>query len=62
MDASSLADVLRACLPELARDTVAAIGREVPEYARSLDGPWGQALRDGVEGALARFVDELDGT
>ena len=61
MEAPGLAEALRPCLPELARETVAAIGSEVDGYARSLDGPWGQALRDGVEGALARFLDELEG-
>ena len=61
MEAPELADALRACLPDLARETVEAIGREVPGYARSLDGPWGRTLRDGVEGALARFLDELEG-
>lgn len=55
----SLAGALRPVLPDLARDTVAAIGREVPDYARSLEGPFGRALRGGVEQALARFVDEL---
>jgi PucR C-terminal helix-turn-helix domain len=55
----SLAGALRPVLPDLARDTVAAIGSEVPDYARSLEGPFGKALRGGVEQALARFVDEL---
>lgn len=55
----SLAAALRPVLPELSRDTVAAIGREVPDYARSLDGPFGQALLGGVQVALERFVDEL---
>ncbi len=57
----SLAAALRPVLPELAQDTVAAIGREVPDYARSLEGPFGEALRSGVEVALERFVDELSG-
>jgi len=57
----SLAAALRPVLPELAQDTVAAIGREVPDYARSLEGPFGQALRVGVQVALERFVDELSG-
>lgn len=59
--APSLAAALRPCLPELARDTVAAIGREVPDYSRALEGAWAQTLRGGVEAALERFVDELDG-
>ncbi len=57
----SLAAALRPVLPELARDTVAAIGREVADYARSLEGPFGDALRAGVQLALERFVDELAG-
>jgi len=57
----SLAAALRPVLPELAEATVEAIGREVPDYARSLEGPFGQALRSGVELALERFVDELAG-
>lgn len=57
----SLAAALRPVLPELAQDTVAAIGREVPDYARSLEGPFGETLRSGVEVALERFVDELAG-
>lgn len=57
----SLAAALRPVLPELAQDTVAAIGREVPDYARSLEGEFGQALRSGVQVALERFVDELSG-
>lgn len=58
---SSLAAALRPVLPGLASDTVAAIGREVPDYARSLEGPFGQTLRAGVQVALERFVDELAG-
>ncbi|HSD80828.1 MAG TPA: helix-turn-helix domain-containing protein [Solirubrobacteraceae bacterium] len=56
----SLAAALRPTLPDLAAQTIAAIGREVPDYARPLEGPFGRALRTGVERALARFVDELE--
>jgi hypothetical protein len=55
----SLADALRPTLPGLAEETIAAIGREVPDYRRPLEGPFGQALRMGVERALARFVDGI---
>lgn len=58
----SLAAALRPVLPELAQDTIAAIGQEVPDYARSLEGPFGEGLRRGVEVALGRFVDELAGS
>jgi hypothetical protein len=47
-------------LPELADEIVAAIGREVPDYARPVEGPFGRALRTGVEAALARFVDGIE--
>jgi hypothetical protein len=56
----SLGAALRPTLPDLAARTIAAIGEEVPDYARPLEGPFGQALRTGVERALARFVDELE--
>jgi PucR C-terminal helix-turn-helix domain len=54
-----LAVALRPVLPELAEATIAAIGREVPPYARPLEGPFGRALRAGVEQALERFVDGI---
>lgn len=56
----SLGAALRPTLPGLAAETIAAIGREVPDYARPLEGPFGRALRLGVERALERFVDELE--
>ena len=54
-----LADALRPVLPGLAEEIISAIGREVPDYARPLEGPFGRALRVGVERALRRFVDDL---
>jgi hypothetical protein len=54
-----LANVLRPTLPRVADEVVGAIGREVPEYARPLEGPFGQALRVGVEQALAGFVEGI---
>src|SRR3954447_5278786 len=56
----ALAQALRPALPGLAADIIATIGREVPDYARPLEGPFGRALRMGVERALQRFVDELE--
>lgn len=53
----SLAAALRPVLPELAEATIAAIGREVPDYARPMEGPFGQGVRLGVQRALSRFVD-----
>jgi hypothetical protein len=54
-----LADALRPGLPSLADDIIAEIGREVPEYRRPLEGPFGRGLRFGVERALGRFVEAL---
>src|SRR3954471_18072883 len=54
-----LADALRPGLPGLAEEIIAAIGREVPEYRRPLEGPFGRGLRAGVERALGRFVEAL---
>ena len=56
----ALAGALRPTLPGLADEMIAAIGREVPDYARPLEGPFGQGLRMGVERALARFVDAIE--
>ena len=50
-----VADVLRPELPGLADEIVAELSRGVPAYARPLEGPFGQALRMGVEEALGRF-------
>jgi PucR C-terminal helix-turn-helix domain len=55
-----LANALRPALPELAQDIIVAIGREIPDYARPLEGPFGRALRVGVERALARFVNSIE--
>jgi hypothetical protein len=54
-----LATALRPILPELADDIIGAIGREVPDYARPLEGPFGRALRVGVQRALGRFLEAL---
>src|SRR4051795_7821288 len=56
----SLAAALRPALPELSDAIIAAIGTEVPAYARPLEGPFGRALRVGVRTALARFVDGIE--
>src|SRR5438132_12250627 len=55
-----LATALRPILPGLAEETIGAIGREVPDYRRPLEGPFGAALRAGVERALRRFVDLIE--
>ena len=51
-----VADVLRPELPALADEIVAELSRGVPDYARPLEGPFGKALRTGVEEALGRFT------
>src|SRR4029453_2715280 len=51
-----VADVLRPDLPALADEIVAGLSRGVPAYARPLEGPFGEALRTGVEDALGRFT------
>jgi hypothetical protein len=55
-----LAAALRPALPDLVQEIIAAIGRDVPDYARPLEGPFGRALRVGVQRALARFVDAIE--
>ena len=54
------AAALRPVLPDLAAEIIRAIGEEVPDYSRPLEGPFGLALRDGVERALRRFVDSIE--
>jgi hypothetical protein len=52
-------EVADAIEPELAAVTgeiLETIGREVPEYARPLEGEFGRALRTGVSEALRQFV------
>ena len=53
----SLAAVLRPELPSLADEIITAIRDKIPEYARPIDGPYGQIMRTGVEQALTSFVD-----
>ncbi len=43
-------------LPELSREIVAAIQREIPEYSRPLRGDFGRGIQTGVEQALRRFL------
>src|SRR5207302_5007217 len=46
-------------LPDLSEEVLAAIGREVPEYMRPLEGAFGRELRTGVTEALRRFLGLL---
>jgi hypothetical protein len=51
-----VADVLEPELPAIADAILRAIGEEVPEYARPLEGAFGRDVRTGVEQALERFL------
>ena len=51
-----------AMLPGLSREIVAVIRQQIPEYRRSLDGPYGKATRRGVEEALTTFVAQITRT
>src|SRR4051794_7102429 len=57
----AIADVLRPVLPGLGEEIIGVIGREIPDYERPMEGLFGQMVRLGVETALVRFVDDLDG-
>ncbi len=52
-----LAGILRPELPSLSDEIITAIRDAIPEYARPMDGPYGQVMRTGVEQALTSFVD-----
>ena len=59
MRASQLAAILRPELPDLAHEIIAEIRARIPEYARPMDGPYGHALRTGVQEALTSFFDSV---
>ena len=54
------AGVLRPVLPSLADEIIVAIAREVPDYARAMEGEFGQVVRVAIEKALGRFVDLIE--
>ena len=54
-----LAALLRPELDSLAEEIITEIRRNIPEYARPIDGPYGQALRVGVGMAISAFVDQV---
>lgn len=56
---AQLSDLLRPGLPRLADETIVALAREVPEYARPLEGDFGRVIREGVTVALTQFVELL---
>ncbi|MGH2917929.1 MAG: PucR family transcriptional regulator, partial [Solirubrobacteraceae bacterium] len=51
---------MRPVLPDLAAETIRAIGAEVPDYSQPLEGRLGVTLRYGTERALRRFVDSIE--
>lgn len=51
-----VADALEPELPAVTADILTTIAREVPEYARPLEGRFGRGIRTGVEEALRQFV------
>jgi hypothetical protein len=51
-----LADAIEPELPEATEEILQTIAREVPEYARPLEGAFGIAIRTGVSEALRQFV------
>ena len=53
----ALADAIEPELPEATEEILETIGREVPEYARPLEGAFGVAIRTGVSEALRQFVE-----
>ena len=55
-----LVAVMRRELPNLANEITAEIRQQIPEYARPMSGPYGQAIRIGVEQALTAFVDHVE--
>jgi PucR C-terminal helix-turn-helix domain len=53
----NVAEIIEPELDAITDEILAAIAREVPEYARPLEGSFGQALRVGVTEALSQFVE-----
>ena len=53
---AELADVIEPELHAATEEILAAIAREVPEYARPLEGAFGAGIRTGVSEALRQFV------
>src|ERR1700712_494441 len=53
---AEVADLIEPELPAITGEILATIAREVPEYARPLEGRFGRGIRTGVGEALAQFV------
>ena len=54
-----IVDVLRPVLADVADEVIDAV-RDVPAYARPLEGPFGDGLRAGVQEALRHFLAEIE--
>jgi hypothetical protein len=52
-----LADLIEPELPAATQEILDTIAREVPEYARPLEGSFGAGIRTGVTEALRQFVE-----
>lgn len=52
----TVAEVIEPEIPALTGEILDTIGREVPEYARPLEGSFGRGIRGGVSEALRQFV------
>jgi PucR C-terminal helix-turn-helix domain len=53
---SEVADLIEPELGAITEEILASIAREVPEYARPLEGRFGRGIRTGVGEALLQFV------
>jgi len=53
---AEVADLIEPELPAVTEEIIATIAREVPEYARPLEGRFGRGIRTGVDEALLQFV------
>jgi hypothetical protein len=53
---AEVADAIEPELPAATEEILTTIAREVPEYARPLEGAFGVAIRTGVSEALRQFV------
>ncbi|HVW46560.1 MAG TPA: helix-turn-helix domain-containing protein [Solirubrobacterales bacterium] len=51
-----VADLIEGEVDPISAEILESIAREVPEYARPLEGRFGRGIRRGVEEALAQFV------
>ncbi|WP_462202840.1 helix-turn-helix domain-containing protein [Frankia sp. CcWB3] len=57
---AGLSEILTAEFDALGEEIIAAIAREVPAYARPLEGKFGHEVRRGVDEALFRFLSLVE--